>query len=162
MIRRLFLSTLVALPALAQGGGLWGTWTLVSTPDLAKAIEAAIAPLNPLVRPFARARLARANTPCTTLRIDPDPDGITIQTDQRAPQHVPADGRPMVWTRNDGEKLFISARLDQDDLVQTFRTRDGERTTVFHPDPASHTLTLKVTVTSPRLPNPLVYTLVYH
>jgi hypothetical protein len=32
---------------------------------------------------------------------------------------------------------------------------------VFHLDPASHTLTLNVTVTSPRLPGPVTYAITY-
>jgi hypothetical protein len=74
---------------------------------------------------------------------------------------MPADGRAVDWTREDGEKFRISARMDQDDLVQTYQAEDGERTNVFHVDATNRTLTLAVTVASPRLPGPLRYTLTY-
>ena len=161
MFRRLFLSLLLTLPAAAQDSGLSGTWTLVEAPDLAKVIDAVVASMNFLARPIARSRLAHTNTAYGTLRIDQQPAEILIQTDQRAPQRMPADGQPVEWTREDGERFVISARRERGDLVQTFQARDGERTNVFHLDPASHTLTLSVTVTSPRLPRPLTYALVY-
>lgn len=161
MTTRLILSLLLSLPALAQNGGLSGTWTLATAPDLAKAIEATVAPMNFVVRPIARSRLAKTNTAYATLRIEQEATEIIIQTDQRAPQHMPADGQPVVWTREDGEKFVISVRRNQDDLVQTFKAKDGERTNVYHLDPATRTLTLSVTVTSPRLPRPLTYALVY-
>jgi hypothetical protein len=74
---------------------------------------------------------------------------------------MPADGSPVPWTREDGEKFLISARLEQGDLIQSYRAEDGERVNVLHVDPATRTLTLAVTVTSPRLPRPVSYTMAY-
>jgi hypothetical protein len=153
---------LLAVPALAQNGSLAGTWTLATAPDLAKAIDSVVAPMNFLVRPIARSRLAKTNTAYTTLHISQDAGTVTIQPDQRIPQRMPSDGQPVAWTREDGEKFVVSARLDGDDLVQTFKATDGERTNVYHLDSVNHTLTLSVTVASPRLPRPLTYALVYH
>lgn len=161
ILRRLLLPILLATPVLAHNGNLSGTWTLATAPDIAKAIEAAVAPLNFLVRPIARKRLAKTNTAYGTLRITQEGSDIAIQTDQRPPQRMPADGQPVAWTREDGETFMISARMDGEDLVQTFKAHDGERTNVYRLDPATHALTLSVTVASPRLPAPLVYTLVY-
>jgi hypothetical protein len=161
MIRRLLLPLLLALPAVAQTSGLSGTWTLAEAPDLPKVIEAATASMNFITRPIARSRLAKTNTAYRTLRIDLDASEVTIQPDQRIAQRMPADGQPVVWTREDGETFLLTVRRDKDDLVQTFKASDGQRTNVYHLDPASRTLTLAVTVTSPRLPQPLTYTLVY-
>jgi hypothetical protein len=159
--RRLILSLLLTLPAMGQASGLSGTWTLAVVPDLARAIEEVVAPLNFLVRPIARARLAKTSTPYQALRIALDPTTISIQADQNAAQHMPADGQPVVWTREDGEKFIISAHPVGDDLVQTFKAKDGERTNRYHLDQATHTLDLSVTIASPRLPRPLAFTLVY-
>jgi hypothetical protein len=161
MTSRLLLPILIALPLAAQNPGPVGDWALVSAPDLAKVIATAIAPMNFIVRPIARARLAKTNEAYRTVRIQRESGTITITYDQRQPQLMPADGRAVDWTREDGEKFRISARMDQDDLVQTYQAEDGERTNVFHVDATNRTLTLAVTVASPRLPGPLRYTLTY-
>jgi hypothetical protein len=161
MVPRSLFPVLLALPLAAQPAGPFGAWTLASAPDLSQVIDAATAPMNFIARPIARSRLNQTNAVYRTIRIQPEPGGVSIQYDQRQPQHLRADGTSVPWTREDGEKFFISTRVDRDDLVQIYRARDGERTNVFHLDPASRTLTLKVTVTSPRLPRPLNYALTY-
>jgi hypothetical protein len=161
MATRLLPFLLLALPLAAQPSGPFGAWTLASAPDLPRVIEAATADMNFITRPIARSRLNKTNAVYQSLRIEPESGGVSIQYDQRQPQHLPAEGQAVAWTREDGEKLLISIRMDRDDLVQTYKAKDGERTNVFHVDPASRTLTLKVTVTSPRLPGPLTYALTY-
>jgi hypothetical protein len=157
---RFLPAVLLALPLAAQPGP-FGSWTLASAPDLPKVIEAATATMNFITRPIARSRLNQTNVVYRTIRIEAEDGGIAIQYDQRQPQHMPADGRTVHWTREDGQSFLISTRLDGDDLVQTYRAEDGERTNVFHVDGATRTLTLRVTVTSPRLPGPLRYDLSY-
>jgi len=158
MLPRFLLPALFALPLAAQP---FGTWTLVSAPDLPGIIEAATAPMNFITRPIARSRLKATNSVYRTVRIEREDGGIAIQYDQRQPQHLPADGRTVQWTREDGQSFLISARMDGDDLVQTYQAEDGQRTNRFHLDPASRVLSLRVTVTSPRLPGPLDYTLTF-
>jgi len=158
---RFLLPALLALPLAAQGSGLFGTWTLATAPDLPRIIEAATAPMNFVTRPIARSRLKKTNDVYPAIRIEREAGGFSLQFGERAPQHLPDDGRAVPWTREDGEKFLVSARMDQDDLVQTYKAADGERTNVFHLDPAGRTLTLKVTVTSPRLPGPLTYAITY-
>jgi hypothetical protein len=157
---RFLTAVLIALPLAAQPGP-FGSWTLASAPDLPKVIEAATATMNFITRPIARSRLNQTNTVYRTIRIESEDGGVAIQYDQRRPQHMPADGRTVQWTREDGQKFLISTRMDGEDLVQTYQAEDGARTNVFHVDPASRVLTLKVTVTSPRLPGPLSYDLTY-
>jgi hypothetical protein len=156
-----FLPAFLAAPMAAQSPGLFGTWTLTAVPDLTPIIESATASMNFVTRPIARARLKKATLAFQTIRIDRGPDDIGIQYEQRLPQRMPADGRAVAWTREDGEKMQISARMDQDDLVQHYQAADGERTNVFHVDPRTRTLTLGVTILSPRLPAPVTFSLTY-
>jgi hypothetical protein len=161
-VRPLLLAlVLTALPLAAQAPGPFGAWTLASAPDLAKAIDGAVAPLNFMIRPIARSRLTKTNSIFHTVRLERDPAGFAIRFDQREPEHMPADGTAVPWTREDGEKFLISAHLEQDDLVQTYQAEDGQRTNVFHLEPGRRTLTLEVTVSSPRLPAPLRYNVSY-
>ena len=161
MIVRHLLALILAVPLAAQPAALFRTWTLASAPDMTKVIEDATATMNFITRPIARSRLAKTNAVEPTIRIEPEPGGVAIQYGERQPQHLTSDGRAMEWTREDGEKLLVSARMDADDLVQVYKAADGERTNTFQVDGAGRVLTLKVTVTSPRLPGPLSYVLTY-
>jgi len=161
MTRSLLFPLLIALPLAAQPAGPFGAWTLAKAPDLPKVIEAATEAMNFVTRPIARSRLGKTNSIYQTLRLGREAGAFSIQYDQRQPQIMPADGQAVAWTREDGEELLISARMDRDDLVQTYKAKDGARTNVFHLDPATRILTLQVTVTSPRLPGPLNYAITY-
>ncbi len=74
---------------------------------------------------------------------------------------LPADGTPVDWIRDDGEKMKMTAHMDGENLEQTFQADDGQRTNRFHVDPATHHLVMGVTVTSGRLPGPLTYQVEY-
>jgi hypothetical protein len=150
---------LLAIPLAAQAP--LGTWSLASSPDLPAIIEAATAKMNFVTRPIARGRLKKTNTAYQRIRIERTAAEFAFTYDDRQPQRMPADGKAVDWKREDGEKFLISTRTDKDDLVQTYKAEDGERTNVFHVDPATHVLSLTVTVKSAKLPAPVVYTLTY-
>ena len=154
---------LILLLAAAPLGALApvGRWELVHVPDLPSAIERTIAPMNALVRPFARALLARINPVFRQVQVSQTDTEITIQFEDRPALRLPADGTPVAWFRNAGERLMVMARMNGEDLEQTYQTPEGERTTVFHVDPDSRLLRLQVTVRSGRLPAPLTYTVAY-
>jgi len=156
------LPLLLAVPLAAQApGALVGTWKLAAVPDLPRIIEQATAPMNFVTRPIARARLKKTNSAYRQVVINCSPAEVTIQYEDRAAQHMPASGQAVPWTREDGEKFMISARVDGQDLIQTYKAEDGERINVFHVDPATGALSLGVTVKSPRLPAPVTYALPY-
>jgi hypothetical protein len=152
---------LCTAPLLAADPAPFGAWTLAAAPDLRQLIAAATAPMNFLVRPIARSRLAKTNEAYRTLTLVRGERTFSVQFDQRPALVMPADGSAVPWTREDGETFRIAARMEQDALVQTFQAADGTRTNVFRPDPATGGLTLAVRITSPRLPAPLEYALGY-
>jgi hypothetical protein len=157
---KLVLPFLLAAPLLAQTGP-FGTWTLATAPDLTQVIEGATASMNFVTRPIARGRLKKTNEAYKRIQIAKAGAEITIQYEGRLAQHMAADGQASKWKREDGEEFMISARLDKDDLIQTYKAEDGERSNVFHFDPKTGTLSLSVTVKSGKLPKPLTYTLTY-
>ncbi|HKG98852.1 MAG TPA: hypothetical protein VKA97_13605 [Pyrinomonadaceae bacterium] len=65
----------------------------------------------------------------------------------------------MRWTREGGKKYNLTSRVERGTLVQTL-TRDGETITRTYTEDAK-ALTIRVEVTSPRLPQPLTYKLVF-
>jgi hypothetical protein len=84
----------------------------------------------------------------------------TIETafDGHKPVQMPADGSTIRWTREDGETFDVNATWDGNRLVQTFKAEDGTRANAFSVG-ADGRLTMQVTLTSPQLDQPLVYTL---
>jgi len=149
---------LLATPLAAQ---IAGSWKLVNPPDLTATIDHSTAGMNFLIRPIARGRLKKTNPAYPHLVIQQQPKEWVIRYDQRAPQHMPSDGTAVDWAREDGEHFQLSAHAEQNDLIQTYQAPDGKRVNRFHLDPGTGVLTLAVTVTSPKLPAPLSYTLSY-
>ena len=74
---------------------------------------------------------------------------------------APADGTPLPWVREDGEKFEIWMKRSDGVLRHHFKAEDGERLNEFSWNATGDTLTLTVTLTSPRLPEPVKYKLVY-
>jgi len=153
-----------ALPAglHAQQAGMRGTWryNAQASDNVMTAINAAVNRMNFVTRPIARGRLNRTNQPYQRLVIDFSQSQVSITMDQRAVITSPANGTPIKWTREDGEVLDVSTEWENGQLEQTFKAEDGQRVNVFSVD--GDTLTMNVTVTSPRLPRPLTYKLVYN
>lgn len=158
-------AVLLALPAAAtaQNPALPGSYTLdaEASDPIKPAIEQAIAKMNFITRPVARGRLTRTNEPYGSITIRQAGEEISIITDDRPPIVVRPDGNAMRWQREDGEELDLTTRWNGPRLEQTFMAEDGERRNVYSLAPDGNTLELHVTVTSPRLPAPLTYTLRY-
>jgi hypothetical protein len=151
--------------ACAQSSPFQGTFTAASdadAPRIDQAIEKAVAPMNFVTRPIARGRLKKTNPAYRVIRIEQQPTHIAIQFDDRKPVQMPADGHAVKWTREDGEVFDVSATTQAGVLTQTFKAEDGERVNRFSLSPDGSTMTLEVTITSPRLPDPVKYSLTYN
>ncbi|HKQ14278.1 MAG TPA: hypothetical protein VJT80_12660 [Steroidobacteraceae bacterium] len=131
-----------------------------SDAGIQKAIEAATADMNFITRPIARSRLKKTNTLAHRITITSQAETITVRFDERKPAEMPADGKVVKWTGEDGEQFDVFARTENGRLVQTFKAEDGQRVNSFTAEDAQR-LTLEVQVTSPRLPKPLTYTVHY-
>ncbi len=158
------LYTIAPRDASAQAADFTGTYTAADGAEqiVEQAIQQAVAKMNVIARPIARSRLKKTNSPYRVIRIEQQPAQLTFQFDHRKPLELPADGRAIKWAREDGEVLDVSARLQDGVITQTFQAEDGQRTNRFTLGPDGATMTLDVTVSSPRLPEPLAYSLDYH
>jgi hypothetical protein len=157
------LVALAAAPAPAQNTAMQGTFTLVpaQSDNVDQAVNQAIARMNFATRQVARTRLRRTNAPYQRLVIAQPGQSISITTDDRAAITTPASGSAIKWKREDGETLDVSTAWSGNTLRQTFAAEDGRRENAYTLSPDGNTLTLNVTVTSGRLPQPLTYKLVY-
>jgi len=157
---------MAVVPSLAgaQESSMRGTYTLnrQASDNVATAINTAVARMNFVTRPIARGRLTRTNQPYNRVVVDYTQNQVTLTFDQRAAISSPANGTPIKWRRADGEVLDVSTEWENGVLEQTFKAEDGQRVNSFSLSEDGRTLTLRVTVTSPRLPQPLTYRLVYN
>ena len=86
---------------------------------------------------------------------------MLIKLDERDAIHMPPDGKSAPWTREDGDKFMVAAQVSKDQLIQTFKNDEGERTNVFKLSPDGKSLTMTATVKSPQLPTPLTYSITF-
>ena len=163
----LALAVLAVLPAAAeaqQQSAMRGTFTLnrQASDDIRARVNEAVARMSFVTRPIARGRLVRTNAAYNRVIINQADNQFSIQFDDRAAIRTPANGSPIKWTREDGEVLDVSTEWENGTLEQTFRAEDGQRVNVYSLSADGSTLTMNVTVTSPRLPQPLTYKLVFN
>lgn len=153
-----------APPAWAQSApsSFDGTYTYVPQGGdvIGAAIERGIDDMSFVTRPIARRRLRSTNQPYGTIRLTAGDGRVSTAYDGRDPIVSPADGSPAAWSR-DGEALTVHTRLSDGVLTQTFTAEDGVRENAFTLSPDRSRLTLRVTVRSPRLTEPIVYALTY-
>lgn len=141
-----------------------GVWILdkARSADVEKAIEACVARMNFVTRAVARPRLKKTNIPYERISIATDASTVTVVYGAKGKRiTTPSDGKVASWTREDGETFQISHALAGSKLVEVFRSKDGQKRTDFSVSDDRSTLSLEVTVSSPRLPEPLAYRLVY-
>jgi hypothetical protein len=157
--------TLASLLLLAAAAPAAPEGTFVHDPgesdDVAAAVERAAGDFNFLLRPFARSRLIKANPVPGRIRIVYEPHAVSVQLDRTPPVRAPRDGRTVEWIRDDGAVFDLTARTEEGVLRQSFRGADGTRVNVYRLGGDGRTLSMEVTITSPRLRRPLTYTLVY-
>lgn len=144
---------------------LGGTYTVnaAASDDVNKAIEAAVEGMGFFTRGPARRRLRQTNLPpYQRIVISYTREEVSITTDRRSPIRTPAKGAPVDWTREDGEKFKVSTAWEGGKLKQTFEGKQGQRVNLYSIADDDKTLTMQVTVTSPRLPRALTYKVVYN
>jgi hypothetical protein len=149
--------------AQAQASPFQGTFALdaAQSDNVDQAIGQATSRMNFALRQVARPRLRRTNQPYQRVAINLTGSQVSIATDSRAPIVTATNGTPIKWTREDREVFDVSTTLQGNRLRQVFAAEDGRRENVFTLSPDGNTLTMNVTVSSGRLPEPLTYKLVF-
>jgi hypothetical protein len=159
---RLFLvPVLTAMSLTAQESPLNGIWNQKRADDIAAAINVTVGDMNFITRPIARGRLAKVNPTYQKVAITISDKEVLVKFDDRAPIHMLPAGKPSPWTREDGDQFQVAAQASQDQLIQTFKNDEGERTNVFKLSPDGKTLTMNATIKSPKLPKPLTYSITF-
>ena len=159
MLRLLVIPILATLSLAAQETALSGTWTQSRADDVAAAVNSTVADMNFIKRPIARAKLVRLNPVYKKVIIAISDKETLVKFDDRDVIPMPPGGRPGPWTREDGDKFMVAAQVSKDQMIQTFKNDEGERTNIFKLSADGKTLTMSATVKSPQLPKPLTYSI---
>ena len=156
----------------AQAATLRGNWTInrQQSDNLETAINRAVARMNVVVRQIARPRLRSTNTAYPNITMSYDQSSVRVDMAGRPSVSSPANGQPVLWHRQTGgtcremkgDCVRVSAEREGGNLKHTFQAEDGRRVNVYSVGADGKTMTMNVTVTSPRLPQPLTYKLVYN
>ncbi len=159
LLRLLAISVLATLSLAAQESALSGTWVQARADDVVGAINAVVADMLFLKRPIARPKLVRLNPVYKKVIIAISDKETLVKFDDRDVIPMPPGGRPGPWTREDGDKFMVAAQVSKDQMIQTFKNDEGERTNIFKLSADGKTLTMSATVKSPQLPRPLTYSI---
>lgn len=163
------LALVIALPVLAAEPAALamvtsalphGTFVLDRAPDLDKGIAAFAAQTSGGQRDHLIRRLKAVDPLYQRIELGATPEAATFRFEQREPLALPLDGRPVTWTREDGEVMTVSARPSLSGVLQTYKAADGERTNEFTQLPDGRLL-LSVQVHVNGLPKDLNYKVIY-
>jgi len=144
---------------MAQEPSLSGTWNQTRADDIAAAINSTVADMNFIKRPIARKKLTRLNPVYKKVVITISDTGVFVKFDERDSIPMPPGGKAGPWTREDGDKFMVAAQVSKDQMIQTFKNDEGERTNIFKLSADGKALTMSATIKSPQLPKPLVYSI---
>ncbi len=128
---------------------------------LKDAIDSAVQQLNALIRGIGRRRLNESNQIRDQIKISVDGDKVTTTFTPGGTLTTTLGAPAIPWTTDTGNAVKAKAKMVKGRLVQDFKSEDGARRSVYTLDKSGDTLTLSVTISSDRLPEPLKYALTY-
>jgi hypothetical protein len=133
-----------------------------SSDDIQAVVTRGTEQMNFAIRALARHLIAKANPAYQRISISKSDAAASLQLDARPPIQTPLDGTWVRWIREDGGTDRITGQWSYPTFVMYFQGEDGARVHKYVLDPDGRTLKLHVELTSPRLPGPIDYVLVYH
>jgi len=128
---------------------------------LDEAIERSLDGMIFIAKPIARPKLRKASRILPSFSFE-FPEGWIRSLTPGNPVAMSRDsGEVARFTSGDGEQLRLSQRFLGLKLVQDFSSSEGTRRNEYSISPNGSTMGLTVTITSSKLPQPLVYKLTY-
>lgn len=175
VVRRLILLFAVGwsmvLPPSVAGAGdgdvarrFEGSWTYAGDADEQQArldaIDATVAEMFGIARPFAR-RVMRSNTTNpSSFHIQIDGDKIAVVEEDGEPLWTPLDGTPVVIDGY-GAGQQVTRKVVDDTLHARSWQHNGGGTRIFRLSGDGHIMVVTVIIESAQLPNDVVYDLTY-
>jgi hypothetical protein len=133
-----------------------------SSENIKIAIDSTVRHMSFIIRGIARSRLSKINPTPQRLRVDVEADTASVGFDNGNPVVTPLNGETVSWLNPlTGETDHAHAAVSGDTVRQTIVAHDGQRENALVFSEDGQRLRLHVTVTSHRLPRPLVYDLLF-
>jgi hypothetical protein len=125
-----------------------------------KAIDHAVEGMSFVIRSTAKSRITATTQILGSYSFSFEPGKIIVRPQSR-PEMISGDkGEPAEYVYND-KRSTLTQVLAGDRITQVFVSDDGRRENEFTLSQDGKTVMLKVTLTSPRLSNPVTYALSY-
>ena len=139
-----------------------GDWVLVrdASDNVEQAIEKTIAPMSFITRPIARTRLRARNVAFPRMTITVSTGGLRVRHEKGLNVLYLTPESPVEVVATDGSDAVSQVSFDPNPLF-TYEAESGKREDRYTLSPDGSRLTITVLMTSPRLPGPLTYKLVY-
>lgn len=119
-----------------------------------QVVRQATTSMFPLAREVARSRLMNRCAPPRFLRMQLEGESFVIEFAGAPVQRLPRSGA----TKTEPDGRTLSARVESELLRHDGASREGTRENLFRVGPMPNQLTMQTTVTSPRLPQPVRFT----
>jgi hypothetical protein len=124
-----------------------------------REIEETVGKMSVLARGIARTRLTKANKVPSHVEIANDGDLVTVEIDGKA--YTAALGGKSVSVRDQGQRSRLRYQMRGDSLYMILDGQEGDRTNVFTPRKDGMGVTMRVKLSSSKLPQAIVYSLSY-
>lgn len=125
-----------------------------------EAIDSGIESLFFAIRPIARSRAASATVIAETCRISLEGELVRVKVPDRPDYVSPLDGREARFVYKDDEST-LTHRMKGGTLIEHFDQEGEGRINEYSLGEDNETMRVKVTLYSPKLTRPIVYTLTY-
>jgi hypothetical protein len=126
---------------------------------VAREIEETVGKMSVLARGIARSRLTKANEVPSHVEIANDGDIVTVEIDGKA--FTATLGGKSVSVRDQGQRSRLRYQMRGESLYMILDGQDGDRTNVFTPRKDGMGVTMRVKMTSSKLPQAIGYSLSY-
>jgi len=127
--------------------------------NVLEAIKKATESQNFAMKAILRKKLEGSEKPAQILNLLKG-SAVTLKVDKNLP-FTTAQGSTTKWKRNDGEAFEVGLEPQDSGFALVFRQDEVVRTQKFSLSEDGRTLTVDVTLRTPKLPEPLRYKLTY-
>lgn len=124
-----------------------------------REIEETVGKMSVIARGIARSRLTKANKVPSRVEIANDGDLVTVEIDGKA--YTAALGGKSVSVRDQGQRSRLRYQMRGDSLYMILDGEEGDRTNVFTPRKDGLGVTMRVKLSSSKLPQAIAYSLSY-
>ncbi len=143
---------------------LSGSYVLAQPVDVVqhrvdRAIQRAVSRMSFFTRGFGAGRLRETNPIRRTMRTDVTDQRVTIAYGNLT--YATLNGRWRTVRDPQGNQVRLRQTVRGDQIEQIFRSNEGTKLTMYRFSENGDRVTLDITVRSPRLPEPLRYSLAY-